>query len=260
MNRNIEVVKLKLNGKTGGLDILYLENVEMKVERHNTTFPHRPIKALVNAIRKLSMHIPFMCEMEKEKTFQEVKEEFWKENELGFFPMDVLGFSAQGFTIKQKDDKFVEIVGEKFLELSSKSMKINTDYFIVTDDSEYDHAQELLKDIVRIQELAAAYIDGEFDKSGTQYDIFASPPQPPTQKEEETNAVLLSEGNEILQLTNRGGHYELSEHQEAGSNEEEKEEPSDLENNEDPDSLIEEDLKSNKKVRKSSNLKPAKKK
>lgn len=260
MNRNIEVVKLKLNGKTGGLDILYLENVENKVERHNTTFPHRPIKALVNAIRKLSMHIPFMCEMEKEKTFQEVKEEFWKENELGFFPMDVLGFSAQGFAIKQKDDKFVEIVGEKFLELSSKSMKINTDYFIVTDDSEYDHAQELLKDIVRIQELAAAYIDGEFDKSGTQYDIFATPP--PASKEEETNAVLLSEGKQTLLLTGNEqillNKENITEFEEIPEDEEEAKEESNFPHDLPEHEEVEEGK--TKKVKKSSNLKPAKKK
>jgi hypothetical protein len=146
---NLEIIQLQLNRKTGGLDISYSENVSFKVEKHKVSFPHRPKKALVNAIRKLAIHIPFLCEFEIEKDFDECK---LNEDEKGFYEETFYNCQSSGFIIRRKEDIEVKVYGRKRLEFASidKFMDITTPYFIVSDASEYIYNDELMKDISEI--------------------------------------------------------------------------------------------------------------
>jgi len=249
--RNLEVLQLVVNLKTGGLDIAYAESVSMKVEKHKVSFPHRPKKELVNAIRQLSLHVPFLCEFDILTDFDNCS---MKEDEKGLLPELFENCQAIGFAIRVKDDTEVKLFGRKKLEFSDKFMDLTTPYFVVSDSSQYEYNKELSEVVSNIQILSTDYIDGDYDKTGTQYDIFQGGEviMKREKKVEESDSLLLKE-----QET-----FALEEHQEKllpqyePKEEDEAPFPENLESfEEDGD----EELPKPKKNKKSSNLKPKKK-
>lgn len=260
--KSLEVVQLKLSPK-GGLNIVYFENVSMKVEKHTVAFPHRPKLALINAIRKLAIHIPFLCEFEIGKDFEECE---LVPDERGVLPQEFETFSATGFSIRVKEDTEVKLFGHKKLEFAEKYMDISTPYFIVSDSKEYEYNESLNEIIVEIQVLASNYINGDYDKTGTNYNLFDSEEDTVIIKRETivVDEDKLLSGSEVLQLEQPSVHI-LEEHQELND-----EENQDIVDNEPifPDGLemefkeeqseIQEEKQSKKKSspKKSSNLKP----
>lgn len=259
--RNLEVLKLSINLKTGGIDISYCENVSLKVEKHKVSFPHRPKKSLINAIRQLSVHVPFMCELELHNEFKDC---VLIEDEKGMLPELFENCQAIGFSIRRKEDTEVKLFGRKKLEFSDKFMELTTPYFIVSDHSEYEYNKELLEAVCEVQTLATQYIDGDYDKTGTQFDMFQGGEvivSRQKNEEEQTGAILLEEAK----------IHALEAHETnllpASSEEKEPEGvfPDNLESFEEegesdfPEINKDEELPKSKSNKKSSNLKPKKK-